>query len=116
MVLCDPVKLKPFRTKNAQNLPDSSKRESTLHDRQTSFDQRMPAKVGKIGDNSTTPKAIGHGVDQFHLMEKFTDAIDGYTERFDVFASMPNIIPCGEMSVIPYAVGCGTYFENKLGI
>tara|TARA_R110001599_G_scaffold17243_5_gene69114 strand:+ start:45539 stop:46822 length:1284 start_codon:yes stop_codon:yes gene_type:complete len=81
---------------------------------------RMP-QVGKIGDNLYYAQGYsGHGVTNSHLMgEILSDAIDGDTERFDVFASMPQYqFPGGRMLRIPYtAVGAVYYnIRDKLGI
>ncbi|WP_133010397.1 NAD(P)/FAD-dependent oxidoreductase [Marinomonas flavescens] len=81
---------------------------------------RMP-QVGKIGDNLYYAQGYsGHGVTNSHLMgEILSDAIDGETERFDVFASMPQYqFPGGRMLRIPYtAVGAVYYnMRDKLGI
>ncbi|AWX99013.1 gamma-glutamylputrescine oxidoreductase [Marinomonas primoryensis] len=81
---------------------------------------RMP-QVGKIGDNLYYAQGYsGHGVTNSHLMgEILSDAIDGDTERFDVFASMPQYqFPGGRMLRIPYtAVGAAYYnIRDKLGI
>jgi gamma-glutamylputrescine oxidase len=81
---------------------------------------RMP-QVGKIGDNLYYAQGYsGHGVTNSHLMgEILSDAIDGDTERFDVFARMPQYqFPGGRMLRIPYtAVGAAYYnIRDKLGI
>jgi gamma-glutamylputrescine oxidase len=81
---------------------------------------RMP-QVGKIGDNLYYAQGYsGHGVTNSHLMgEILSDAIDGDTERFDVFASMPQYqFPGGRVLRIPYtAVGAVYYnIRDKLGI
>lgn len=81
---------------------------------------RMP-QVGKIGDNLYYAQGYsGHGVTNSHLMgEILSDAIDGDTERFDVFASMPQYqFPGGRLLRIPYtAVGAVYYnLRDKLGI
>ncbi len=81
---------------------------------------RMP-QVGKIGDNLYYAQGYsGHGVTNSHLMgEILSDAIDGDTERFDVFARMPQYqFLGGRMLRIPYtAVGAAYYnIRDKLGI
>ncbi|NLQ17129.1 FAD-binding oxidoreductase [Marinomonas sp. M1K-6] len=81
---------------------------------------RMP-QVGKIGDNLYYAQGYsGHGVTNSHLMgEILSDAIHGDTERFDVFASMPQYpFPGGRLLRIPYtAVGAAYYnIRDKLGI
>ncbi|WP_394182093.1 NAD(P)/FAD-dependent oxidoreductase [Marinomonas posidonica] len=81
---------------------------------------RMP-QVGKIGDNLYYAQGYsGHGVTNSHLMgEILSDAIEGDTDRFDVFASMPQYpFPGGRMLRVPYtAVGAAYYnLRDKLGI
>jgi gamma-glutamylputrescine oxidase len=81
---------------------------------------RMP-QVGKIGDNLYYAQGYsGHGVTNSHLMgEILSDAIDGETERFDVFASMPQYqFPGGRMLRVPYTAIGATYYNmrDKLGI
>ncbi|BFM49180.1 FAD-binding oxidoreductase [Marinomonas sp. THO17] len=81
---------------------------------------RMP-QVGKIGDHLYYAQGYsGHGVTNSHLMgEILSDAIDGETERFDVFASMPQYpFPGGRMLRVPYtAIGAAYYnLRDKLGI
>ena len=81
---------------------------------------RMP-QVGKIGENLYYAQGYsGHGVTNSHLMgEILSDAIDGDTERFDVFASMPQYqFPGGRMLRVPYtAIGAAYYnMRDQLGI
>ncbi len=81
---------------------------------------RMP-QVGKIGENLYYAQGYsGHGVTNSHLMgEILSDAIDGETERFDVFASMPQYqFPGGRMLRVPYtAIGAAYYnMRDQLGI
>jgi gamma-glutamylputrescine oxidase len=81
---------------------------------------RMP-QVGKIGENLYYAQGYsGHGVTSSHLMgEILSDAIDGDTERFDVFASMPQYqFPGGRMLRVPYtAIGAAYYnMRDQLGI
>ncbi|MGB2064456.1 MAG: NAD(P)/FAD-dependent oxidoreductase, partial [Marinomonas gallaica] len=81
---------------------------------------RMP-QVGKIGENLYYAQGYsGHGVTNSHLMgEILSDAIDGDTERFDVFASMPQYqFPGGRMLRVPYTVVGAAYYNmrDRLGI
>lgn len=81
---------------------------------------RMP-QVGKIGENLYYAQGYsGHGVTNSHLMgEILSDAIDGDTERFDVFASMPQYqFPGGRLLRVPYtAIGAAYYnLRDQLGI
>ena len=76
---------------------------------------RMP-QVGKIGDNLYYAQGYsGHGVTNSHLMgEILSDAIDGDTERFDVFASMPQYqFPGGRLLRIPYTVAGAAYYNMR---
>lgn len=81
---------------------------------------RMP-QVGKIGENLYYAQGYsGHGVTNSHLMgEIMADALEGNTERFDVFASMPQYpFPGGRLLRVPYtAMGAAYYnMRDKLGI
>lgn len=81
---------------------------------------RLP-QVGRIGTNVYYSQGYsGHGVTSTHLMGKvLSEAIQGDTERFDVFANLPQYpFPGGRMLRIPYtAVGAAYYaLRDKLGI
>lgn len=81
---------------------------------------RMP-QVGKIGANLYYAQGYsGHGVTNAHLMgETLSDAMEGDTERFDVFASMPQYpFPGGRMLRVPYTALGAVYYSlrDKLGI
>lgn len=81
---------------------------------------RLP-QVGRIGKNLYYAQGYsGHGVTSTHLMGKvLCDAIMGDTERFDVFAGLPQYpFPGGRTFRVPYtALGAAYYaFRDKLGI
>ncbi|MBJ7554417.1 NAD(P)/FAD-dependent oxidoreductase [Marinomonas spartinae] len=82
--------------------------------------RRLP-QVGRIGKNLYYAQGYsGHGVTSTHLMGKvLADALQGDTERFDVFAGLPQYpFPGGRMLRVPYtALGAAYYaFRDKLGI
>lgn len=81
---------------------------------------RLP-QVGRIGNNLYYAQGYsGHGVTCTHLMGKvLADALQGNTERFDVFAGLPQYpFPGGRALRVPYtAMGAAYYaLRDKLGI